>query len=79
MPHRAHGSFAGFLDDAVSRRGTCSPLEGYALPLVGEPYVIVETSRGCPYTCDFCVAPIHQGHKFRERTAKALVDEIERG
>jgi radical SAM superfamily enzyme YgiQ (UPF0313 family) len=24
------------------------------------------------------VAPIHQGHKFRERSAKALVDEIER-
>ncbi len=39
---------------------------------------IVETSRGCPYSCDFCVAPIHQGHKFRERSAKALVDEIER-
>ena len=41
--------------------------------------MIVETSRGCPYSCDFCVAPIHQGHKFRERSAKALVDEIERG
>ena len=38
----------------------------------------METSRGCPYTCDFCVAPIHQGHKFRERSPKALVDEIER-
>ena len=46
--------------------------------MVNKPYVIVETSRGCPYTCDFCVAPIHQGHKFRERSAKALVDEIER-
>ena len=53
-------------------------LDGYALPLVNKRYVIVETSRGCPYTCDFCVAPIHQGHKFRERSAKALVDEIER-
>jgi anaerobic magnesium-protoporphyrin IX monomethyl ester cyclase len=40
--------------------------------------VLVETSRGCPYTCDFCVAPIHQGHKFRERSAKVLVDEIEK-
>ena len=53
-------------------------LENYSLPLVDRPYVIVETSRGCPYSCDFCVAPIHQGHKFRERSAKALVDEIER-
>ena len=60
------------------RRGTCSRSIGYALPLVNKPYVIVETSRGCPYSCDFCVAPIHQGHKFRERSAKALVDEIER-
>ena len=46
--------------------------------MVNKPYVLVETSRGCPYTCDFCVAPIHQGHKFRERSAKVLVDEIER-
>ena len=53
-------------------------LRRYALPLVDKPYVLVETSRGCPYTCDFCVAPIHQGHKFRERSAKSLVDEIER-
>jgi len=45
---------------------------------VGSPYVIVETSRGCPYSCDFCVAPIHQGHKFRERSPKELVDEIEK-
>jgi hypothetical protein len=54
------------------------PLSMYSLPLVNRRYVIVETSRGCPYSCDFCVAPIHQGHKFRERRPKALVDEIER-
>ena len=54
------------------------PLGNYRLPMVSESYVIVETSRGCPYACDFCVAPIHQGHKFRERDPKALVDEIER-
>src|SRR4029453_2122026 len=49
------------------------------LPVVNQPYVLVESSRGCPYSCDFCVAPIHQGHKFREKSAKALGDEIERG
>ena len=54
------------------------PLAQYTLPLEGKPYIIVETSRGCPYSCDFCVAPIHQGHKFRERDPKSLVDEIER-
>jgi radical SAM superfamily enzyme YgiQ (UPF0313 family) len=75
-PHREPGRFSGFLAmpepawDLVSRKH-------YSLPLVDKPYVMVETSRGCPYSCDFCVAPIHQGHKFRERPAKAIVDEIE--
>jgi radical SAM superfamily enzyme YgiQ (UPF0313 family) len=77
VPHRAHGSFAGFLQLPFPAWDLLD-LENYALPLVDRPYVIVETSRGCPYSCDFCVAPIHQGHKFRERSAKALVDEIER-
>jgi radical SAM superfamily enzyme YgiQ (UPF0313 family) len=78
VPHRAHGTFSGFLQMPYPAWDLV-PLRAYSLPLVDRPYVIVETSRGCPYSCDFCVAPIHQGHKFRERSAKALVDEIERG
>lgn len=77
VPHRKHGSFAGFLSSPYPAWHLLS-LKNYRLPLVDKPYVIIETSRGCPYSCDFCVAPIHQGHKFRERPAKALVDEIER-
>jgi anaerobic magnesium-protoporphyrin IX monomethyl ester cyclase len=77
VPHRAHGTFRGFLTPPYPAWDLVA-LDRYALPLVNKRYVIVETSRGCPYTCDFCVAPIHQGHKFRERTATALVDEIER-
>jgi radical SAM superfamily enzyme YgiQ (UPF0313 family) len=78
VPHRAHGSFTGFLD-APYPAWDLLDLSRYRVPLADRPYVIVETSRGCPYSCDFCVAPIHQGHKFREKSAKALVDEIERG
>lgn len=77
VEHRAHGSFSGFLTAPYPAWDLVS-LKDYALPLVNKPYVMVETSRGCPYSCDFCVAPIHQGHKFRERSPKALVDEIER-
>jgi anaerobic magnesium-protoporphyrin IX monomethyl ester cyclase len=77
MPHRAHGSFSRFSSTPYPAWDLVA-LDRYALPLVNKRYVIVETSRGCPYTCDFCVAPIHQGHKFRERSAKSLVDEIER-
>ena len=77
VPHRQHGTFSGFLT-MPSPAWDLLDLKRYALPLVSQPYIIVETSRGCPYSCDFCVAPVHQGHKFRERSAKALVDEIER-
>ncbi len=76
-PHRAHGQFTAF-PQTPSPAWDLLALEHYALPMVNKPYVLVETSRGCPYTCDFCVAPIHQGHKFRERSAKVLVDEIEK-
>jgi len=55
------------------------PLRRYRLPLVDKPYMLVETSRGCPYSCDFCIVPIHHGHKFRERDPIVLVDEIARG
>ncbi len=77
VPHRAHGSFSGFLQ-APYPAWDLLALDQYALPMVNKPYVLVETSRGCPYSCDFCVAPIHQGHKFRERSAKDLVDQIEK-
>ncbi len=77
VPHRTHGSFTRFATMPYPSWDLVS-LDRYALPLVNKRYVIVETSRGCPYTCDFCVAPIHQGHKFRERSATSIVDEIER-
>jgi radical SAM superfamily enzyme YgiQ (UPF0313 family) len=77
VAHRAEGRFTGFLE-APYPAWELLDLDRYRLPLVNERYVIIETSRGCPYSCDFCVAPIHQGHKFRERSARTLVDEMER-
>jgi radical SAM superfamily enzyme YgiQ (UPF0313 family) len=77
VPAAGRGVFTGF-HTMPFPAWDLAPLEQYTLPLEGKPYVIVETSRGCPYSCDFCVAPIHQGHKFRERDPKVLVDEIER-
>jgi anaerobic magnesium-protoporphyrin IX monomethyl ester cyclase len=78
VPARATGVFAGF-EHAIGPDWSQVDVPRYTLPLVNAPYVLVETSRGCPYTCDFCVAPIHQGHKFRERRSSAIVAEIGRG
>ena len=78
VPHRDRGSFAGFACMPFPAWDLL-PLDGYRLPLVTKPYLLVETSRGCPYSCDFCVVPYFHGHKFRERSATSLVDDIERG
>jgi radical SAM superfamily enzyme YgiQ (UPF0313 family) len=78
VPHKGRGTFAGF-PEMPFPAWDLLPLKGYRLPLVTRPYLLVETSRGCPYSCDFCVVPYVHGHKFRERDAKTLVDEIERG
>ena len=43
----------------------------------GHPTAMV-SSRGCPYRCTFCLWPgVLYGHKFRARSAKNVVDEME--
>lgn len=61
------------------------PMEIYAKavkqnPLRGEitkPYTIIITSRGCPYNCVFCSSCVVWGKKWRPRSAKNVVDEVE--
>lgn len=58
------------------------PLENYwTLGMSHAPargkYMIVTTSRGCPYNCRFCTTPLLQGRKWRSRSPKHIVDEIE--
>lgn len=52
----------------------CSP---YRLPLKGRQFLIVSPTRGCPYQCSFCTAPIYYGKKLRERPIEHVMDEIE--
>ncbi|MEW6607494.1 MAG: radical SAM protein [bacterium] len=42
------------------------------------PYIDIIAGRGCPYQCTFCLWPqLMYGHKYRLRSAKNVVDEIE--
>ena len=46
-------------------------------PLTSKKYLPILTSRGCPYPCKFCVIPFTNDRKWRSRSAKNVVDEIE--
>lgn len=41
------------------------------------PYVPIVTTRGCPFPCTFCAAPVTTGKKLRHHSVKFVVDEIE--
>ncbi|KKR04500.1 MAG: Anaerobic magnesium-protoporphyrin IX monomethyl ester cyclase, Elongator protein 3/MiaB/NifB family [Parcubacteria group bacterium GW2011_GWC2_39_14] len=53
------------------------PIDKYVLPFINRKYLLIETSRGCPFACDFCVAPLIHGIKFREKRPETVVNEIE--
>jgi radical SAM superfamily enzyme YgiQ (UPF0313 family) len=38
---------------------------------------VVQTTRGCPYSCDFCSVHVMNGHKLRHRSVDAVVREVE--
>ncbi|MBC7130661.1 cobalamin B12-binding domain-containing protein, partial [Candidatus Bathyarchaeota archaeon] len=51
------------------------PMEKYRI--YGRVHLPVMSSRGCPFQCTFCVASQIFGAKFRARSPKNVVDEME--
>ncbi|MFH1562569.1 MAG: radical SAM protein [Nitrospirota bacterium] len=49
----------------------------YRMPFKGVPFLLVATSRGCPYKCTFCADKAFYGTKLRLKSPKRLVDELE--
>jgi len=46
-------------------------------PFTSKKYLPLLTSRGCVFNCSFCTVPGSNKRKWRARTAKNVVDEIE--
>jgi lipid biosynthesis B12-binding/radical SAM protein len=67
-----------------------APLDGdqFSAPLFDQPLidfyqqqsgmVNLQTKRGCPYRCSYCSYPHLEGHRFRVRDPRLVVDELER-
>jgi len=56
------------------------PILDYTVPFCKEfPNVCMLTSRGCPYSCIYCVEPklLFGKKSYRTRSAKSVVDEME--
>ncbi|MGB9750150.1 MAG: B12-binding domain-containing radical SAM protein [Caldisericia bacterium] len=49
----------------------------YKNPDTDKPMATIQTSRGCPGNCIYCLAPIVSGKNLRKRSPKNIVDEIE--
>jgi len=49
----------------------------YTRPDTSEPQATIQTSRGCPSQCIFCLSPLISGMKLRERSVSNIVAELE--
>jgi radical SAM superfamily enzyme YgiQ (UPF0313 family) len=52
-------------------------LSCYREPLKNKPYVIIQTSRGCPNKCIFCTASYYYGKIARFRDINSILKEID--
>ncbi|MBF0543443.1 MAG: radical SAM protein [Candidatus Riflebacteria bacterium] len=52
-------------------------LSKYIHPVLGKPYLMVNTSRGCSHGCIFCVGHLFYGKKVRFRSISSIIEELE--
>lgn len=53
------------------------PVAPHGMIAHAHPIAPIITTRGCPYSCTYCSAPITAGKRMRYRDPKKVVDEIE--
>ena len=49
----------------------------YRLPHNNKPFTLVNTSRGCPYRCTYCIVKPYYGNRVRRHSIAYIIDEIE--
>jgi anaerobic magnesium-protoporphyrin IX monomethyl ester cyclase len=49
----------------------------YKLPLSDQPFLLLATNRGCPFSCRFCADHVYYGKRLRKFSSRRIADEIE--
>lgn len=75
--HNQDRPFNENLDDLPFAARELLENDRYMLPVINEPYTLIITSRGCPYSCIYCTASQYYGKKLRVRSPVNVVNEIE--
>lgn len=54
------------------------PVKDYSyFPVINEkPFLTIQSSRGCPYNCEYCPYLVMQGTKLRKRSVENVIGEI---
>ncbi len=74
--HNPNRGFSQSLEDLPPPAWELIDISNYRVPLSGEPFLLVTTSKGCPHECLFCPAKPYYGSRLRLRPVSAVVDEI---
>jgi radical SAM superfamily enzyme YgiQ (UPF0313 family) len=79
------GRSRSLLRRAVYKDDEYKPLVGLPLPrrdlaqsVRYVPFDVVQTTRGCPFPCEFCSVSTYNGTKFRFRPVPEVIAELER-
>ena len=51
--------------------------EQYRMPILNKPFLMIGTSRGCPFNCEFCADATYYGKKLRTKTPAKIVRELD--
>lgn len=74
--HNQDRGFSDNLNNLIFPAWELVNVNNYLLPLSGEPFLLVTTSKGCPHSCVFCPAKPFYGSRVRFRNYKTVVDEM---
>lgn len=48
----------------------------YRVPTTGELFTTIQTSKGCPFNCTFCLTNLLNGPKVRKRSVNSIIEEL---